>query len=76
MLAVCSQFFWIIIWENIPLDHERGLTAVVSFKGSIPWRNVSKVIALTSRESSLEYQGILVKAKVASKSIASSNSWT
>lgn len=58
----------------MPLDYERGLTAVVSFKGSIPCRNVSKVIALTSRESSLEYPGILVIAKVASKSIVSSNS--
>ena len=48
---------------NIPLDHDRGLAAVGSFKDNIPCRNVSKVIPLSFQKSILGCSRILIIAK-------------
>ena len=45
------------------MDHDRGLAAAGPSKGTIPFRNVSKVFSLDFRESSLVFSGILVMAK-------------
>ena len=44
LLGFSSQFFYIIIWENIPLDHDGDLAANGNFKGSIPFGIIDRVI--------------------------------
>lgn len=49
-----------ILFEEISLDHNRGLAAVSSFEENIPCRNVSKVISLRFQTAGLECLGILI----------------
>ena len=43
-VGLLKSFFYIIIWENIPLDHDGDLAANGTFKGSIPCGIIDRVI--------------------------------
>ena len=61
------------MWENIPLDHDRGLV-VGSFESSALAAISTGGSLLLPGGSSLEFLGILIIAKVAGRSMTSNKS--